>query len=185
MLFTQDKVVPIELVTDTNVDQVMLRVDEGEIDRIPDFEEVHYIPLDTVDETALNASAMPDSVPPRSLYYYPPAGASWGQYPGILGYGEPPYVVETSQNIPDGTVALKQGAKVIATDGEHLGNIERIYADTQVERATHMVVSKGLFFKEKKLIPTNWIKSVEEDEVHLAVKSGMLDKLPDYKEEEI
>lgn len=77
-------------------------------------------------------------------------------------------------------VALKEDAKVIASDGEHFGDIERIITDAKNEVATHLVVSSGLLRKEKRLVPTYWITDVSEDEVQLSVDSHDLDRLPDF-----
>lgn len=33
---------------------------------------------------------------------------------------------------------------------------------------------------KQKLIPIHWVKSMEEDRVHLVVTSELLDRLPDY-----
>jgi hypothetical protein len=48
----------------------------------------------------------------------------------LQGYPICPYVVKTERQIPEGTVALEEGAKVIGSDGEHVGKIERIFTDS-------------------------------------------------------
>jgi uncharacterized protein YrrD len=62
-----------------------------------------------------------------------------------------------------------------------VGNVERIFADPDSERATHFVIEVGLIFKERKLIPTSWIDTMTEDEVFLGVSADFLDKLAPYK----
>jgi hypothetical protein len=110
--------------------------------------------------------------------WYPPAGLA---EPRLQGYPICPYVVKTERQIPEGTVALEEGAKVIGSDGEHVGNIERIFTDSQENRATHLLIEEGFILKEKKLVPTNWINLVFEDEVHLSVGSEHVDSLPEYQ----
>jgi len=175
-LFTEDKIVPLSLIAMATDDKIMLRPDAGDLDKLPPFEETHYVP---VDEAEARAAAYPaDMAAP--LYWYPPTG-------GWLGYGEytypypPPYLAETEQNIPAGTVALKEGARVLSADGQHVGSVERVLTDSKVDRATYFVLSQGLFFKERKLIPATWIREIDEDEVRLSVGPVVLDGLREYQ----
>jgi uncharacterized protein YrrD len=177
--FTEDKVVPISLIAGATEDKVTLREDAGDLQSLPDFEETHYV---VVNEEELARSARSGRYAPP-LYWYPPVTPMAG-YPGFYeypGYSEPAYIAQTEQNIPEDTVALKEGAKVIAADGEHAGNIEELLTNAGADRVTHIVISQGLIFKEKKLVPSAWIGTVDENEVHLTVGSGTLDKLRSYE----
>ena len=69
----------------------------------------------------------------------------------------------------------------MSSDGEHVGDVERLFVDSDSNRATHFVIAEGLLFKERKLIPANWVRSIEEDKVHLAVPSRVLERLPAYQ----
>ena len=69
----------------------------------------------------------------------------------------------------------------MSADGEHIGDVERLFVDRDSHRATHFLISEGLLFKERKLIPAHWVKSVEEDKVQLAVPSRLLERLPAYQ----
>jgi uncharacterized protein YrrD len=177
-LFTEDKVVPLSLVGPATEEQVTLREDAGDLEKLPDFEESHYV------------SVGPPPVRPglgdahwaRPVVWYPPMGTWWitGAY---AGYDMPQYVAKTEENIPEGTVALEEGAKVISSDGKHVGDVERIFTDPLEDRVTHLLISEGLILKEKKLIPTVWMSTVREDEVHLSVDSDLVESLPKYKPE--
>jgi sporulation protein YlmC with PRC-barrel domain len=83
------------------------------------------------------------------------------------------------QNIPDGTVAVMEGATVITAEGKHVGNVESILADPSAEEVTHLLISKGLLLKEMKLIPMKWVRSLGEEKVQLRVKQERVDKLAD------
>lgn len=89
----------------------------------------------------------------------------------------------TNKVISDETVALKEGAKVISKDGEHIGNVEEVIIETAEDVATHIVVSKGFFLKDRKLVPSIWISDVDEDQVILSVWSDLFDQLPEYESE--
>jgi uncharacterized protein YrrD len=174
VLFPEDRVVPIGLIARSTDDQVTLREDAGDLQQLPIFEETHYVPLDDYERSRIPAGRY---VPP--MYWSPPYPAvGWGTFG--LGYYGPPYVTRTEKNIPEGTVALAEGARVISADGQHVGNVEQVLTEPQADRATHFVVSSGLFFKTRKLVPANWTSDLARDEVHLAVGAHLLEALRDY-----
>ncbi len=175
LILTEDKVVPISLIASATEDRVTLRENAGDLDKLPYFEETHYVGVDER-ESPWN-SPQPGYPPP--LYWTPPIGGSPTDYPN---YDLLPYIAQVKQNIPEGTVALKDGAKIISADGKHVGDVERVLTGPLVDRATHLVMSQGLMHKNRKLIPTTWVSTVEEGKVHLAVGSDLLDKLQDYKD---
>jgi len=170
-LFTEDKVVPMDLIGSVTDERITLQGSKEHLDELPDYEETHYIPRDaTVDDDM------------STLYWNPPAysGAGYSQYPVI--YPQSLYIRRTEKNIPEGMVALAEGAKVLAEDGEQVGNIETLITDPN-ERVTHMVISSGLLMKERKIIPSHWLSTVTDDEVHLSVDSRLLERLPEYRPE--
>lgn len=190
-LFTEDKVVPVNLVESITEDEAYLRDDAHDFDELPDFEETYYVHSDEAGVTG----AAPGETPARSglgpvdyasyapgLYWYPPAGGMWpGHYTGTYGYPMSNYVGHTEQNIPEGTVGLKEDADVYSADGEHVGKVEQVLTNAQLNRATHLLISEGWLFKEKRLIPVDWINEVSEDAIRLGVRAGALDRIPAYQ----
>lgn len=107
---------------------------------------------------------------------------SFSAYAGYYGYA--PYVTprQVERNIPKGSVPLEEGAQVVSADGEAVGSVKRIFTDTKTDRVTHFVVSEGLIFKEKRLIPTAWVKNIKEDEVELSVDAKVVERLREYED---
>lgn len=178
-LFSEDKIVPMSLIASATDQSVTLRQDAGKLDELPPFEETHYIGLG---EEETRTAAYPAGLA-APFYWYAPTGG-WMGYPD---YGDqyaypPPYPSETIQNIPSNTVALREGASVISADGEHVGSVKRIFTHPGSDRATHFLLSEGLFFKEQKLVPFGWISKIEEDEVHLNVGAHLLKEVPEFHE---
>ena len=171
-LFTEDKVVPIEMVNLEIGDKISLKETKQGLQELPTYEESHYVRRDQLKTD--------EDYDIEAAYWYPPIYAWWrtGSY---FAYPVPQFVIKTEKNIPEGTVALEEGAKVISSDGDHVGDIERVITEPKDNRATHFVISEGLILKHKKLIPTPWVKSVLEDEVHLNIKSDLFENLPDYQ----
>jgi uncharacterized protein YrrD len=177
-LFTEDKIVSLSLIASALEDKVTLRPDAGNLDALLPFEETHYIPADEAETKAAQYSA--DLASP--LYWYPPVGG-WMGYGADYAYAyPPPYVVETEQHIPKGTVALQEGSIVTSADGKHVGNVERILSDSTSDRATYFLISQGFLFKEKKRIPVTWIRQIKENEVQLSVNAHTLEGLHEYQE---
>jgi uncharacterized protein YrrD len=174
IFFTEDKVVPIEMIDAADEEQVRLRQDAGDLESLPDFIEEEYLPVD--------AESGPSSeswgyVPP--FYWYPPMGHAPPM--GYPGYAMPPYIVETERNIPDYTVSLKEGSDVVSADGEKVGDVSQVFIDPDTDQVTHFLISEGFLFREKKLVPVHWVSEVAEDKVHLAVDSALLERVPEYK----
>jgi len=177
-LFTTDKVVPVSLIGAATEDRVTLRKDAGDLQALPDFEETHYVPV-----SAAEAREMLPAGYVRHLYWYPPTSFTWWGslgYPARYGYPIPPYVARTERHVPEGTVALEEGAKVLSRDREHVGDVDAVLTDPEKDRATHLLISQGLLLKEHKLVPTTWVSTVLGDEVHLSVGSDLLEGLPEY-----
>lgn len=187
-LFTEDKVLPIDYIATASEDRVVLRQDVRDLENLPHFEETHYVPAYRGDDTYPEYG--PESAEP--VMWYPPVGMAPYHTAGF--YGAPavahwPYETDDAyterkeQNIPDDTVAIKDGADVISSDGKHVGDVERVLVDTSSDYASHIVISQGLFFKERKLVPTLWLSTIMDDEVHLSVDSDYIEKLPAYEDE--
>lgn len=164
----EDKVVPITLVAETTEDQIVLRGEAGELDSFPPFEERRVV------------AEKPDEEPSQSMNT--PQPVNYG-IPGVSPAFVPPpgdqFITQIEQNIPEGTVAMKEGAKVVSSEGEHVGNVERVFADTSIDQITHLLVSRGMFVKEAKLVPVKWVMTMGEDEVHLRVKKDSVEELED------
>lgn len=171
VLFVDDKVVPVDWITSATEDRVMLKGSEDELEKLPNFVETEYIPLD---EPLSSGAAMA-----APLYWYPPIGSATWAYPPMMGY--PPVVpVAGERQIPEGEIALHEGAPVVTLDGRHAGDVERVLVEDQTNRATHFVLTKGLLFPEKKLLPMAWVKSVRDEQVQLNVETAILERVRPY-----
>ena len=186
-LFVKDKVLPVQLVETASADRIELLKGAEELGSLPDFVEVQYVLADPPNPGQRNRSA--ESYP-SPMYWYPPAGSIWGGGGGLgadwrlHSYPSPPYVAREAKNIPQGAVALAQGASVVGKEGHRIGEVEEILTDAVSEKATHLVVSRGLLSKQRKLVPVTWLGEVREDEIHLAVPSHIVENLDEYEPEE-
>lgn len=165
LLSHDERVVSIEAVRETSDGLIVLREDVDDLTAFARLEERHIVNEDQV-ENKLAASTKE----PPIVTGYPVMGT-----PLVLP--SEPLVTQVEQNIPEGTVAMKEGAKVITAEGKHVGNVERVLVDSSAEQVTHLVVFKGKVHKEAKLIPMQWVRTLGEDKVHLRVNQELVDEL--------
>jgi uncharacterized protein YrrD len=175
LLFTTNKVVALDMVNPEVDDNITLLSPKQDLEEFHDFEETDYVDMDPTD--------YPEQEVEGAAFYYPPTNLSWGRtgmhgaYPAM-----PVYVRTTRQNIPEGTIALEEGARVVSRDDQQVGNIEQVIVQGDDNRVSHFVVSEGFLFKERKLIPVFWISGIEEDEVRLSVDAHFMERLPRYQD---
>jgi sporulation protein YlmC with PRC-barrel domain len=180
-LLPEDKVVPFEMVSSATGESVVLSEDVGDFEKLPPFEETQFVRA--TDDLPSDPEVTPDpSYQYTPAYYWYPAQSNIG-FPGIaLGHYVWPSG-ETKRNIPADTVPLKEGTNIVSSDGKHVGDVERLFLEEDSNKVTHFVISQGVLFKDRKLVPAHWVKSVEEDGVNLVVSSQLLERLPSYEEE--
>lgn len=71
---------------------------------------------------------------------------------------------------------FKKGVTVYTENDEKVGNIKMVVMTPSTQNVTHLVIEKGLFFKEDRVVPIEWIDYTSPDKVQL--KAG-------YEEEDI
>ncbi len=200
MLAKDEFVLPMRLVDYVDETGIHLSaVPESEVDVLSPFKEDEYIITD--EQAVADAGHVTDDMA-RSYYYYPPlplglnrvntaanlftnpsTGTPLGNPgPGVPVSGNSPVVKEPQENIPQGTVSVKEGSRVYSSDGKHIGNVDRLLVDSDSGRVTNLVIAKGVLLKEHKQIPVDWIADIIEDEVRLAMDAAFISRLPDYQE---
>ncbi|MDX1416179.1 MAG: PRC-barrel domain-containing protein [Candidatus Promineifilaceae bacterium] len=179
-LFTEDKVVPVSMIAPAAEAKITLKEDAGDLARLPDFEESHYVPAK---KTTMSSGVTKIKSEDNLYYAYPPLGTLWSGS-AIEAGTQAHHVEETRRNIPEDTIALKEGAKVISSDNEHVGDIERVFTSPFDDKVTHILLSQGFILKEEKLVPVSWIRNILESEVHLSIDSEYVQALPDFQSEE-
>jgi len=176
-LFTESKVLPVDLIAEATDERVTLKEDVDDLKALSKFEESYYVrggvPSDAPPTTPAVNGAWP-------LYYFPPNEPGKGLVPKESAAHTSRYIRRTDRNVPEGAVVLEEKAKVMSAAGEHVGDVAKVLADAESNRITHILISRGLLFKEERLVPVSWIDKVAEETVHLAVESSLLNTLRPY-----
>ncbi len=165
-LFERDeRLIPIEQIAETSGALITLSEAAENLDDLPPFEEKHFILDDRTSEGGAAASQIPTA-------YGVPLVATGSRNPSADRY-----ITVFEQNIPPGTVAVKEGAKVVTAEGKTVGKVDSIVADLPADQATHLLVKSGLMAEEKKLVPIRWVDFIEEKEIHLNVNKDSMKAL--------
>jgi len=170
----EEKVIPVGLVDLEKEDRLMLRETNQNVDDFLDYETTHYVPVEENVGPYENLDA--------AYYWYPPVGFRM-QTPGmgLIADAIPDQVLQTETSIPEGRIAITEGAQVVSADDQHVGNVEQVITDSEGKTVTHFVIGKGLLLREHKLVPADWVSSMEDEKIRLTVESRLFDRLPDHK----
>lgn len=163
---TENRVIPIHLVAETTENQVMLRGEVDELKSFPPFEERRLVEEEDITRPDVDVNV--DVSMPPVIY------GVQGTGPILVPVPEEHFTTTIEQNIPPGTVALKEGARVVTADEKHVGNVERVLADPSVNQVTHLLITQGLLIKEQKLVPINWVRTLDEEAIYLRVKEDIV-----------
>lgn len=170
-LFKDEKLVPIELLDTATEDRIILRETNQSMDDLPNYETTHYVRVDQKGAPYNNL---------ETSYWYPPINFQTPA-PGRMPAVPVELDTRTEPGIPEGRIAISEGAPVISADDEHIGNVEQVIMNSEGNAVTHFVIGKGLLLKEHKLVPAFWASSMDDDEkIRLAVDASLFDRLPDY-----
>jgi uncharacterized protein YrrD len=200
LLNRTEYVLPMEWIDQITEEGIFLKTLPVDLDELPLFEEETYVI--TNERALLNADYVRSDPGLRMYYYYPPAtympysgaapdtlsragstsSAAPGDLQGDAAFSSSGLHKEYEENIPDNTVALKEGAKVLSQDSKHVGNVEKIFFDPRDNKATHLLITKGLLNKERRLVPVDWVESIYEDQVNLVLREELIENLPEFTE---
>ncbi|MGE5374405.1 MAG: PRC-barrel domain-containing protein [Bacteroidota bacterium] len=177
-----EKVVPANMIRTVSEDKIVLGDEVDGIDQLPPFDERHFIQV--TNEDGLNAVRQSGDYPTyhhdaHAYYWYPSLGST-----DLPAYGLTSEVWPRQgdqENIPGDGLPVKEGAKVISSDRKHVGEVERMFLQATSNRVTYFVIKEGVFFKERKLVPANWIVSITDDAVQLSVRAELLEQLPPFE----
>lgn len=162
-LFKEDKVVAVEEVASTSEEKVTLNCTTDKLQEMPPLDIEQFEPLS-------GASGRGQNFDPLA------GGLYWNPAP------ERSVITVTKRTIPDDLVALKEGAPVMSKDDEHVGSVERVFTEPENGKVSHFIVSQGLLLKTRKAIPIQWVKALDDEQVHLTVLAQELEDLPEIQD---
>jgi len=85
---------------------------------------------------------------------------------------------QVQPNVPN-EAARQEHIKVISADGMHIGNVERVFTEPTFNQITHLLISREIPARERKLIPIKWVQTMGDAAVHLHVTKDLVEELAD------
>jgi len=173
--FLEDKAVPVGDVGEVTDHQVRLAISGREAADLPNFEGSASVPLEVSDQDARDlgppgapniwAKDLPLTLPPLVT----------------TATNAQPYVVEHWRNVPEGSLALREGLPVRSQEGYEVGAVDELVTDPVSHAVTHVVVRETGPLRRDKAIPVEWIERSDEDTgILLAASRRAVEELPDY-----
>lgn len=62
---------------------------------------------------------------------------------------------------------FREGAHVVDADGTGLGDVERLVIDPSRATVTHLVIAKGFFFPDERVVPVELVTAADDERVEL------------------
>jgi sporulation protein YlmC with PRC-barrel domain len=165
--------VPIELVeTSEQVGGIVLTCSRAELDALPPVEEFAYLRLG---EAATNDPAWDVGVSDvLALPYYDSTGLAGP----VEAVGDMGVVYD---RVPKGEVELRRSSRVMASDGNYLGDVDGFLVDDG-DHITHFVLERGhLWGRREVTVPIGAVESVQSDVVTLKLSKDEVGDLPSHK----
>ena len=134
----------------------MIRLDCicAELEKMPVFDTVTFLPYDLIGLTAGSYMAWP--------YYMP----------------ETPVIRKEKDHIPANELVIRRGAGVEATDG-HVGRVDEFLIDPESDAITHLVLTEGHLWEQKDVsIPVGQIDHYKDNTVYLKLDKHAIEALP-------
>ena len=149
--------VPVDQVEETTPDLIKLKCTRNDLNQMEPFEYEEY-----------TRTEYPNY--PAWTYVVPPEGEYYEQVVD--------YVPMKRQNIPQGELAVRRGARVEATDG-YVGQVDELLIDSNTMQVTHLVLLTRHIFKQREItIPVSQIDYVDEDTIYLKLDRQSVEALP-------
>ncbi len=148
--------VPVEQVERTTPDRILLMCTRDKLHQMTPFE--YDVPV-------------PNEMP--GFLYYPYVFPVVSNMPGEVET----YLPMQSQNIPQGEIAVRRGARVEATDG-YIGQVDNLLVDSTNLQITHLVVNENRNIKHRKIVIPIWqIERVYEGKIYLKLDRQCVEEL--------
>jgi len=145
--------VPVDLISKTTPHEIQLRCAKDELAELQPF---------------LKTEIIEDKIP---QYVSAP-------YLLLVEAPETGWIAVEREAIPPGELAVRQGARVEATDGR-VGRLDEFLVDPVSERVSHLVMREGhLWGKRDVTIPVSQIDRLGEDAVYLKLNKKQVEALP-------
>ena len=79
---------------------------------------------------------------------------------------------------------FKENAEVVTSKLNKIGHLDRVVLDPETDAVTHLIVKKGFFFREDRVIDAKYVDVTTQDKVVLKKETPRLEECPQFEESE-
>ena len=160
----QEYLIPISLVKETSSEEIKLSCTKKEVEDLEPFTEIHYIQSD---EPTANLYADYGYTSDDNVFLLPYATAT-----------DPLMIPVEEERIPEGELAFRRGAQVMAQDGQ-VGTLDEFLVDPESGDITHFVMVEGhLWGKKEIIVPVSLVDRAQANTVYLSIEKDGVGSLP-------
>jgi sporulation protein YlmC with PRC-barrel domain len=163
--------VPIEVADSAEQDgRIALTCSRAEFEALPAVQEFTYLRLDEVKTDDPDWDVGVTDI--LALPYYDSTGLA-GPVEAVGDMGV------VWDRVPKGEVELRRSSRVMAADGDYLGDVDGFLVDDDGDHITHFVLERGhLWGKREVTIPISAVAGVSTDAVSLSLTKDEVGDLP-------
>ncbi len=160
-LHSRHIVMPLNWITSSDSERVVIERNESELEDLPNFEMRHYVSLDRLDEEQWEH--------PRSRI----RPTDWINYlvPLIANaFGDPlhtPGVVVTDQLLSATESAIHRGMAIVSDDEQKVGELLELLVTEPEMRFSGLIIAHGLITVRAVHIPADWVETIQHDRILL------------------
>jgi sporulation protein YlmC with PRC-barrel domain len=164
--------VPIELAEPTEqVGGIALKCSTEELEALPPVEEFAYLRLGG--ELTRDADWDVGVSDVLALPYYDSTGLTGPVLVDDVGV--------VYDRVPKGEVELRRGSRVVAEDGDYIGDVDGFLVDGE-DHITHFVLERGhLWGRREVTVPIGAVASLQSDVVELSLSKDEIGALPSHR----
>lgn len=185
---SHDVIIPIGQVRDhignDDEHEIHLAMTAEDVKKLPQFEEVRYVGApDDMYPGLLGSGLAPGAAGlggggwlwPASAYE--PAQSPQSPTDAAADAPRSPFSTmdERVEDSRPGRAFLSTGTDVVA-HGDKIGTVDELVVDERTGKVTELIVKKGLFGGKEIRIPTQFIESIGDDAVHVALDQSRLER---------
>ena len=174
-------IVPLDWIDESSPKEIALRCTMESAIHLPVFIETEFIELPApLTEADARSSRREQEVPNELPAYLTQEDmTTWAR---VRAH---PFVVTTKrfdpdllEHLPDGEIAVKRGAEVLATDGR-IGRVDEFIIDPETSRITHLVLRESALLAHREVaVPVSAIDRIYETTVYLKLARSDVKGLP-------
>jgi hypothetical protein len=175
----REYLVPVDQVEETTDNRIKLKCSRNDLTRMDPFEYEEHIPAAFPDSPSLSwpyVHPTPVARLEEKIYPWPPVLPAQASKPEDKIVAS--YTNARRRNIPNGTLAVRSGARMKATDS-YVGQVGELLINSNNMQVSHLILLQRRIFRKREItIPVSQIDHIAEGTIYLKLDRQSVEALP-------